>query len=522
MNAMTRRSSRKDVAQMRVVTKPSGCLIGGAVSVVLFLVVGYWFQVGFDSYAQAPETPAAPQKDKSTDQYKYMGAGSCSATGCHGQLDPKKRKFTILQDEFYRWLWNSEKPPVPGNPDSVIDFGHSKAFENLKTPDSQRMAKNLGIKSPESEPRCLACHAVPVEDNRKGPNYDLTEGVTCEGCHGPAEQWLGPHTRKDWDKKKGAAYGMLDTENLVKRAERCLVCHMGTDKVIVDHELIGAGHPRLNFELDTFSALMPVHWLPPKEKAERDWLGAKAWLVGQAVALRHQVELLSSSRKSQAVLGPDLIYFDCYACHHDVVDRVRGVSEGEKKLQRWRVRDYTGKRPGRLVWNAASYTVFSHAVREIAPDQASALDQVVASFHDALTGKSSMGELEQALTKLQRLSEELVPTVEQHKFTQKEVWSIMRRISGDASGIANAGFQSAEQAVLAISTLQGSYEEAMGPLPNTKALAASINQLNTDIVLGQKFNLVQFGQHLTALRKLLEPDAPPLSRTGTTTPKPDS
>ena len=133
-----------------------------------------------------------------------------------------------------------------------------------------------------------------------------------------------------------------------------------------------------------------------------------------------------------------------------------------------------------------------------------------------------MAEFEQALTKLQRLSEELVSAVEQHRFTQKEVWSIMRRIAGDASGIANAGFQSAEQAVLAISALQGSYEEAMGPLPNKKAITASIDQLNTDIVLGQKFNLVLFGQHLTALRKLLEPEAPPLSSAGSTTSKPDS
>lgn len=501
---------------MTVVTKSSGRLSGVAVSVVLFMMLGYWLQIGIDSQAQTTEEAVAPPKDKSPDRYKYMGAASCGGPGCHGQLNPNKRKFSIQQDEYYRWLWNAEKEK------DKLDFGHSMAFENLKTPDSQRMAKNLGIRNAESEPRCLACHAVDVDQAHRGANYDLQEGVTCEGCHGPSEQWLGPHTRKDWDKKKGAAYGMLDTENLVKRAERCLDCHLGTDKAFVDHELIGAGHPRLNFELDTFSALMPIHWLPPKEKAERDWLGAKTWVVGQAVALRHQVELLSSSRKSQAVRWPDLVYFDCYACHHDVVDRVRGVSEGEKKLQRWRVKDYTGKKPGRLVWNAASYTVFSHAVREIAPDKASALDQVVTNFHDSLTGKSSMAEFEQALTKLQRLSEELVSIVEQHKFTQKEVWSIMRRLAGDASGIANAGFQSAEQAVLAISTLQGSYEEAIGPLPNKKAIAASIDQLNTDIVLGQKFNLVQFGQHLTALRKLLEPETPPLGSTGSNTSKPVS
>jgi hypothetical protein len=130
--------------------------------------------------------------------------------------------------------------------------------------------------------------------------------------------------------------------------------------------------------------------------------------------------------------------------------------------------------------------------------------------------------VEQALSKLHRLSYELVPIVDQHTLTQKEVWSIMRRVSGDAGGIANAGFQSAEQAVLAMSTLQIAYEEAMGPLPNKKAIAAAVNQLNADIVLGQKFNLVRFGQHLTALRKLLEPKTPPSSREGSAAAKPAS
>lgn len=240
---------------------------------------------------------------------------------------------------------------------------------------------------------------------------------------------------------------------------------------------------------------MPSSGRRQKEKAARDWLGAKAWVVGQAVALRHQAGLLSSSRKSQAVLGLDLIYFDCYACNHDVVDRVRGVSEGEKKLQRWRVKDYSGKKPGRLLWNTASDTVFRHAMREIAPDKAAALDQVAATFHDSLTGKSSMAEFEQALTKLQRLSEVLVSTVEQHTFTLKEVWSIMRRISGDASGIANAGFQSAEQAVLAISTCKDRMKRRWGrcrikrPLPRRSINSIRISYWARNSILSNSGNI---------------------------------
>jgi hypothetical protein len=462
-------------------------------------------------HAQTQEKLTPSIRDKSPDAIKYMGAGSCNASGCHGLLDPKKRKFTILQNEYWLWEWNS----ADGR--NKLDYGHSKAFENLKTPESRQMAKHLGLKSPETEPKCLACHAVPVAANRRGPNYELEEGVTCEGCHGAAELWLGPHTRKDWDKKKGAEYGMLDTKNLVKRAELCLRCHQGAGKDVVDHELIGAGHPRLTFELDAYSELMPVHWIVPKE--EKGWSGARIWAVGQAKALHQELELLTSSRKVPGVMWPDFTFFDCYACHHDVADRVRGISEAEKKLQRWRVKDLGGKKPGRLVWNAANYTVFRHAVREIVPDTAPVLDDLFSKLHEALTGKPAEDELEQLLTQLRQVTGQLGHALENHTFTQKEVWSIMRRITGDATVIANAGFQSAEQAVLAISSLQESYSRTVGAMPNAKAFSAAVDQLNNDIVFGYKFNLVQFSQHLSGMRKLLEPETPPAKGTGASASK---
>jgi hypothetical protein len=420
-----------------------------------------------------------------------MGSASCNGSACHGSTT-RKTKFSIQQNEY--WVWFN-------------DDSHTKAYEVLSSADSQRIARNLGIDKAEKSKRCLVCHAVDVDEKHQGPNYDVKEGVTCEGCHGPAEKWLGPHTRRDWDKKKGAEYGMFDTKTLSKRTERCLACHLGVGNNIVDHELIGAGHPRLNFELDNFSTVMPSHWAPPKQKAERDWLGVRTWAVGQAVALRNQLELLASSRKSQTLLWPDLIHFDCYACHHTVVDRVKDISDEEKKMQRWRVRDYGGK-PGRLVWNSASYTVFRYVVREIAPEKAASLDQLITGFHDRLTGKSSLAEFDQAQSKLEQFADQLVSTVDQYQYSQKTVWSLMRRISGDASAIANAGFQSAEQAVLAMSSLYDSYSDAMGPPQNAKAIKAAIEVLYADIKAGRQFDIGKFTQHLSALRALLEPDVP--------------
>ena len=467
------------------------------------VIFATWTHTGDDSNAQVPDKLVVSPQDKTLDPYQYMGSASCNGSACHGSTRPKT-KFTIRQNEYWVWFENDS---------------HAKAYDKLTEPDSQRIAKNLGIAQAETSPRCLVCHAIDVDKAHRGANYDVKEGVTCEGCHGPAEKWLGPHTRRDWDKKKGAEYGMFDTKNLVKRAERCLACHLGIDKNIVDHELIGAGHPRLNFELDNFSNVMPSHWLPPKDKTDRDWFGAKIWAVGQAVALRNQLNLLSASKATRNVVWPDLIHFDCYACHHDVVDRVREISDEDKKYQRWRIRDYGGK-PGRLLWNASSYTVYRHFIREMLPEKSEALDQLVAGFHDRLTGKSSMADFEQSLAKLEQFAKELVPMVEQKKFTQKSVWSLMRRLASDGSGVANAGFQSAEQATLALASLYDSYADAVGQPPNGKAVKASIDVLYDDIKMGRQFDLSKFSQHMAAVRGLLEPEVP--AQPNKTEPKPSS
>jgi hypothetical protein len=468
----------------------------GAVYGVLFLLVVGNGLLGVNTLqAQVSDQLVISPKDKSFEKYKYMGSISCDGSGCHGSTK-KKQKFSIPQNEYYVWYEKDR---------------HAKAFEVLKTEDSKRMAKNLGIKTPEADTRCLVCHAVDVDKDNQGANYALNEGVTCEGCHGPAEAWLGPHTRKDWDKKKGAEFGMLDTKNLAKRSERCLSCHLGVNKSrIVDHELIGAGHPRLKFEMDNYSAVMPSHWDQTdakKKEAIGELRGVKIWSVGQAVALQQQLNLLSESRKAPTVLGPDLIHFDCFACHHEVVPKLRDLSEAEKKIQRWRVRDYGGK-PGRLVWNSSNYSVFRNLIKEIAPDKAITLEKLIVNFQDGLTGKSSVADFDQVLKNLEEFATQLVPVVQQQEFTGKTVWSVMRRISGDAGNIANAGFQSSEQAVLALASLYEAYSGAVGHPSNKKDLMAVLDSLYEDIKDGRQFDVVKFSQHLTAFRGLLEPDVP--------------
>ena len=188
---------------------------------------------------------------------KYLGANSCASSGCHGGGGANQNQFLVwsLKD------FHSQRPPA-----------------TLATARSKQIADALNIKDATSDVRCTICHAPlnSVPENLRGKDFKVSEGVSCESCHGPAENWLRPHTRKDYTRADRTAAGMRDLQNLYIRANVCVACHQN-----VDADILKAGHPELIFELDGQSVAEPKHW-----RAEKNGNGAQAWLVGQAVALR--------------------------------------------------------------------------------------------------------------------------------------------------------------------------------------------------------------------------------------------
>ena len=153
------------------------------------------------------------------------------------------------------------------------------------------MAETLGLGAAQESNRCTVCHSPfqSVERALSTPTDHLDEGVSCESCHGAAESWLRGHTRKDWNYAMRVTAGMRDLRSFYVRANTCVACHQNLDPDITKaRELIRAGHPELTFELDRQSVDEPKHW-----KDEDPSSGIRAWLVGQAVALREMSWTLS-------------------------------------------------------------------------------------------------------------------------------------------------------------------------------------------------------------------------------------
>jgi hypothetical protein len=82
---------------------------------------------------------------------------------------------------------------------------------------------------------------------------------------------------------------------------------------------MGAGHPRMGFELDTYTAVEPAHFIADQSYVERKGPvdDVQVWAVGQAVAFSPNAWMRFSSRSVRRKdFLPELVLFDCQSCHH--------------------------------------------------------------------------------------------------------------------------------------------------------------------------------------------------------------
>jgi hypothetical protein len=414
---------------------------------------------------------------------KYTGPGSCSSTSCHGSVKPRADS-RIFQNEYSIW---------------AVKDKHAKAYDALTGPIGERMGQILGLGKSEQAEKCLACHALDVPAEARAKTFDLNEGVSCENCHGPASAWLGPHTTRTWTHEQSVAAGMYDTRNLVRRTEKCLACHLGTQEKFVDHEMIAAGHPDLYFELDSFSAVMPRHWKTPRESApgvpaENDaWSGVREWGTGQAVQLRASMERIAWRAKGKN--WPEYSELQCFACHHALT----------APEQSWRQeRGYAGRRPGDPPWNASRYVLFRELAHQVDNDAASRLDDQIAQVAKLMSQlEPDRDAVANAAAGAATLSNQLVARIESQPYDAAMTMRLLQRIAGDADEISNADERAAEQAAMALDSLFIAYSK-MEKVANASEVRAAINGLFQQLENPSNYNPADFARQMHTVGSLLK------------------
>ena len=263
--------------------------------------------------ARSASTPPPPQQDSQV----HVGARSCAGSSCHGASQRWQRweRSEVKQDEYLTWQRRDK---------------HAMAYEILLNERSQRIAANLGLDKAHEAELCLDCHADNVPTERRGSTFRINAGVSCEACHGGARNWLSKHMSNK-DHAANLRAGMYPTEDPVARAQLCLSCHGGGDKR-VRHEVMGAGHPRISFELDTFTAIQPAHFVVDRDYRKRKGSpsAVRTWAVGQTVAARQTLDDLQDPELMGSGLFPELTLFDCHTCHDPMEPSSYKARPGQK------------------------------------------------------------------------------------------------------------------------------------------------------------------------------------------------
>ena len=355
----------------------------------------------------------------------HIGVTSCAGSTCHGATTPWAGS-TVLQNEYMTW---EQYDP------------HSKAYSVLLNSTSKKMAKNLGIGKAHEAKICLDCHADNVPQNKRGRVFQISDGVGCEACHGGGQRWLGIHVSGVGTHEDNVKAGLYPTEDPVKRAELCISCHFGDETKFVTHRIMGAGHPRMSFELDTFTAIQPAHYKIDSDYRKRKIVanGIQTWAIGQAIALERRLDALLDPKRNRDGIFPELVLYDCQACHHSLME------------QKWQPRPSTGLGPGVVRFDDSNLLMLQIIVSNIDPKKGALLVQQTKALHKSTTENES--KYYAAAKVLKQTSSELVALFSSHKFGKKDVSRLLNGLIDRAKKAEFSDYVGAEQAIMGISAV---------------------------------------------------------------------
>lgn len=366
------------------------------------------------------DEPPLPQNDK----VMHLGVASCASSTCHGAVT-SFTESTILLNEYVTWVRKDK---------------HAKAYEVLLNDESKRIARNLGLKNAHEADLCLDCHADNVPAAQRGPSFQLSEGVGCEACHGGSEKWLSSHAVGP-PHAENISLGLYPTDDPVARAELCLSCHFGNKDKFVTHRIMGAGHPRMSFELDTFTQIQPAHFVIDDDyrKRKRVSEGVQLWAVGQAVAARDLLAALVDSKRNRDGMFPELVLFDCHACHSSM-----------SKVD-WQPTKTGNRTPGMPHVNGASLLMLRIIADAVDPARGKAMASKTRALHKAVS--NGMPQMVSAARDLQVLTDEFVQKFASHKFEAEEMQAILSGLIATGLQGEYADYAAAEQVAMAMDSI---------------------------------------------------------------------
>ena len=369
----------------------------------------------------------------------YEGVASCAGSVCHGRLEGDGK--VVRQDELAHWQEPSSRMGA-----------HSRAFAALAGKRGQQITATLGLGDATAAPACLGCHATAAAPVERGERWQASDGVGCESCHGASGGgagggWIASHYAMPATHASNLAAGMTALENPQVRARVCLDCHYGSAAPgqFVSHRMMAAGHPRIVFELDLFSAVQQ-HWDEDADYGQRKGRSSSVtlWAVGQAEAVRRSVSLFAKPGYGSQGLFPEFTFYDCHSCH-------RTISDAAARKLTFEVN------PARPIpfatppYNDENMILLSAVAATLAPAQAAQFDKAARDFHGAMG--SGRVEASAASARLVTAAGALSAALVRGGHGPDTAFAVIATISGKAIAPRFTDYAGSVQAVMAVDTL---------------------------------------------------------------------
>jgi len=350
----------------------------------------------------------------------HLGVATCAGSNCHGATQRPRNSY-VPGNEYLIWSTKDK---------------HRNAYNVLLQDRAVKMARVLGLPDAANQKICLDCHADNVPPDRRGPEFQISDGVGCEACHGGASGWLGIHISGATHQQNVAA-GLYPAELPIARAEKCLSCHYGDETKFLTHRIYGAGHPRLAFELDTYTAIQPAHFIVDQGYIER--MGritdAQVWATGQAIALIKRMDAVLDPSHAPHGFWPEFAFFDCQSCHHEYGAYARPTT--------------TGLGPGTVKFNDANEVMLRVAAMRVAPAVATALNEHMLALYQAT--QDDWPAVQREAATIRNAAQGLVGELAHHDFTDDDLRALANALFALAEG--DALFSHDEQTTMALEAI---------------------------------------------------------------------
>lgn len=400
---------------------------------------------------------------------RHLGVATCATSQCHGSAVARDGS-NVMQNEYVTWTQNDP---------------HSKAYQVLMNDRSKAIAARLGLSSAHTAIVCLDCHADNVSSSLRGERFQISDGVGCEACHGGAENWLSSHYNAPAvSHADNVAAGLYPTEKVTERAHLCLSCHLGNRDKFATHRIMAAGHPRLSFELDTFTELWRTAGRQPHYRVDADYRDRKegashsyTWAAGLLEEGRQRLALIIDGRILGDGMFPELALYDCHACHRSM-----------KTVQWRRLPRHGNAGPGTPFINDGTFVMILALARSISSADADSLEQSLTALHES--GSASVGEVQRAARDLDSIFARIQGNVTPRAIQNRERDVLSKILDAGADG-QFLDYVSAEQAFMAIQML--AYEL------NDSSLQAELDALAEALDNDERYSPEQFARLLDAV-----------------------